>query len=72
MVGLEKTPPGHHPPLPLQITQLRTRTAAGVLDRVYVVRDESLVAAKGGGESETMSFANGPRHPAEYLHGTRG
>ncbi|MGK5451366.1 IS701 family transposase [Streptomyces radiopugnans] len=31
VVGLEKTPPGRRPPLSLPKTQLRTRTAAGVL-----------------------------------------
>ena len=31
VVGLETTPPGRRPPLPLPKTQLRTRTAAGVL-----------------------------------------
>lgn len=31
VVGLAKTSPGHRPPLPLPKTQLRTRTAAGLL-----------------------------------------
>ncbi|MER7743312.1 IS701 family transposase [Streptomyces sp. NPDC096538] len=33
LVGLEKTPPSRRPPLPLPKTQLRTRSAAGVLSR---------------------------------------
>ncbi len=52
MVSLEKTPPGRRPPLPLPETQPRTRSAAGVLDRVLRGEaDESFVAAHSGGEA---------------------
>jgi hypothetical protein len=38
LVGLEKTPSGHRTPLPLPNTQLRTRTAAGVLRQALAGR----------------------------------
>ncbi|MEV6808888.1 hypothetical protein, partial [Streptomyces sp. NPDC051129] len=55
MVGLEKTPPGHRPPLPLQKTQLRKRTAAGVLDAISFGKPAMTYEGRGdGGEGEEV------------------
>ncbi|AGS68932.1 IS4 family transposase [Streptomyces collinus Tu 365] len=60
VVGLEKTPPGRRPPLPLPKTQLRTRSAAGVLDRVRKVPP----SGSGRTPCSRATEDSGPHHAA--------